>query len=193
MVIFMIVLFIYKYITMRVFLYVLVLMFVASCAPSLRYYTKEIHDDSRWSASELRKIQFYLSGDIILWRDINMGESVITNGKIKMVDGRKVEEVIIRRGTPGVFLFSPSKNHYAISFDPESDAKYLVFGPSDKAGERYVLLAKEWGKRYGKVTYGDKIYRTPAESAFAFLMVNVTKTQTTNVKSERPSGRRVDN
>jgi len=177
---------------MRTVVFSLVVLFLTSCAPSLKYYTKEIHDDSRWSDSELGKIQFYLSNDIFLWRDVNRGESVITNGKIKMVDGREVEEIVIKKGTPGAFLFSPQKNHYAVSFDNNDDSKYLIFGPSEKVNGRYVLLAKDWDRRFGKVTYGDKVYKTTNESAFAYLMVDVDKTRRTKVSTTKAPGRKVE-
>ena len=177
---------------MRTVAFSLVVLFLARCAPSLKYYTKEIHDDSRWSDSELGKIQFYLSNDIFLWRDVNRGESVITNGKIKMVDGREVEEIVIKKGTPGAFLFSPQKNHYAVSFDNNDDSKYLIFGPSEKVNGRYVLLAKDWDRRFGKVTYGDKVYKTTNESAFAYLMVDVDKTRRTKVSTTKAPGRKVE-
>lgn len=177
---------------MKLLILAVVVATLSSCAPTLKYYTKDIHDDSRWSDSELQKIQFYLSNDIILWRDISRGESVITNGKIKMVDGREVEEVIIKKGTKGAYLFSPQKNHYAIGFDAADDSKYLVFGPSEKVNGRYVLLAKDWDRRYGSVTYGDKVYKTTNESAFAYLMVDLDKKHSTKVSSNKPSGRTVN-
>lgn len=176
---------------MRVFIYFLVVVGLASCASTYSYYTRDIHESANWDDAELSRVQFYISNDIVLWRDITKGESVVTNGKIKMVNGREVEEVVIKRGTPGVYLFSPQKKQYAISFDPNDDSKYLIFGPSEKVGERYVLLAKEWDRRFGKVTYGDQVYRTSAESAFAYLMVDISKTKSTRVTSERPSGRKV--
>lgn len=177
---------------MRTLFIALIGLTIASCAPSLKYYTKDIHDDNRWNDSELKKIQFYLSNDIFLWRDVSRGESAINNGKIKMVDGREVEEVVIRKGTKGVYLFSPNKNHYAISFDANDDSKYLVFGPSTKVNDRYVLLAKEWERNYGKVSYGDKTYRTTNQSAFAYLMVDVEKRSRTKVSSTKASGRAVE-
>lgn len=177
---------------MRTVVFTLVTLFLVSCGPSLRFYTKDIHDESRWSENELHKIQFYLSNDIILFRQINHGESVITDGKIKMVNGQEVEEVVIRRGTKGEYLFSPQKKHYAIGFDPNNDKKFLIFGPSENVNDRYVLLAKDWDRNYGKVTYGDKIYKTSNESAFAFLMVDVAKTKLTKVRSTQASGRKVD-
>lgn len=176
---------------MRTIIFAFIVATLASCAPTLKYYTKDIHDDNRWSDSELRKIQFYLSNDIILWRDISRGESVITNGKIKIVDGREVEEVIIKKGTKGAFLFSPTKNHYAVGFDASDDNKYLVFGPSEKVNGRYVLLAKDWDRRYGSVTYGDKVYKTTNESAFAYLMVDLDKKNNTKVSTNKASGRTV--
>lgn len=176
---------------MRHLLYLLVVVSFASCAPTYSYYTRDIHDSAKWDDASLSKVQFYVSNDIVMWRDISKGESVVTNGKIKMVNGREVEEVIIKRGTPGVYLFSPQKKQYAISFDPNDDSKYLIFGPSEKVGERYVLLAKEWDRRYGKVTYGNQVYRTSAESAFAYLMVDISKTKSTKVTSEVPRGRKV--
>lgn len=170
---------------------ILVLATIISCAPSLSYYTQNTHDSLVRDDSDPGKIQFYVSNDIILWREISKGESTISNGKIKMVNGREVEEVIIKRGTPGVYLFSPQKKQYAICFDPNDDSKYLIFGPLEKTGDRYVLLAKEWDRRKGKVTYGDKVYNTSAESAFAYLMASVTKTKNTRVSSDTPSGRKV--
>lgn len=178
---------------MRNFIFTLFIITVYSCAPSLDFYTKNIHDSNNWTDSELSKIQFYISNDIVLWRDISQGDSEISDGKIKMVEGRKVEEVVIRRGTPGAFVFSPQAKQYAISFDAQDDSKYLIFGPSDKVNGRYVLLGKEWDRRYGKVTYGNKVYRTSAESAFAYLMVDLRKSSITKVNRERPTGRRVGN
>jgi hypothetical protein len=170
----------------------LIMILITSCAPSLRYYTKDLQDDSRWTDSALKKIQFYVSGDIFLWRDVTRGESVISNGKIKIIDGREVEEVVIKKGTPGIFLFSPKSNHYAISFDAKDKSAFLVFGPSEKVNNRYVLLAKEWATNYGKVTYGDKMYHTGAESAYVYLMVNVDRSGRTTVSRSAAGGRKVE-
>ena len=169
-----------------------VISIFASCSSSLRYYTKDIHDDGRWTDSELKKIQFYLSDDIVLWRDINRGETEIINGKIRLVEGRNVEEVSIRKGTPGIFRFSPQKNHFAVSFDEKDDSRFLVFAPSREVDGRFVLLAKNWDKSYGKVTYGDKLFTTSNKSAFVFLMADIDKIQKTVVTSSIPRGRKVE-
>ena len=177
---------------MKTILFTFTILALSSCAPTLNFYTKDIHDTNRWSESELKRIQFYLSGEIRLWREINRGETRITRGKIIMVNGREAEEVVVAKGTPGVYLFSPQKNHYAISFEGGEDDKYLVFGPSEKVKGRYVLLAKEWEKSYGKVTYGGRLFNTPNESAYAYLMVDLDKTRKTRISSTKIGGRKVE-
>jgi len=163
---------------------------LTSCSTPKSYYTKDIHDSNRWSESELRNIQFYLSGDILLWRNITRGESTVVDGTIKIKEGKEVEEIIIRKGTKGVYLFSPQHNNYAVSFESD-DNKYLVFGPSAKADNRYVLLAKEWVRNSGKVTYGDKTYNTTNQSAFAFLLADIDVRGRTSVSKTTAGGRSV--
>lgn len=177
---------------MRLPVFIFFTLLLASCSPSLKYYTSELDRKAGWSESELRKIQFYISDDIVLWRDISKGETEVIKGKIKMVDGRRVEEVVIKRGTPGTYLFTTGKEHYAIGFDSTDDNKYLIFGPSDQVNGRYVLLAREWGARRGKVTYGEKIYETAANSAYSYLLVDVDRKAKTKVSSESPGGRKVN-
>jgi hypothetical protein len=178
---------------MRYLIFAVCILMIPACSQNLYYYTKAIHNDGRWSEAELKKIQFYVSNDIILWKQAQKGSSQVVDGKIKILKGKEVEEVVIKKGTPGVYVFSPQKNHYAISFDPKNDQKFLVFGPSEKTNGRYVLLAKEWDRDLGKVSYGNETYQTSAESAFVNLMVDMSKTKNTKIKSSNPSGRKVKN
>ncbi|HRO08462.1 MAG TPA: hypothetical protein PK047_06305 [Saprospiraceae bacterium] len=169
-----------------------IILSMLSCAPSLVYYTDDINKKAGWSDEELQNIQFYLSDDIVLWNDNGSGNVSVTGGKIQMDKERNIEEVIIKKNTPGVFLFSPKKDHYAICFDKNDDSRYLVFGPSDKMNGRYVLLAKSWNNKTGKVTYGNKTYSTPATSAYANLLVNMKKSKTVRKSTNSPAGRKVN-
>ncbi|MCZ2101601.1 MAG: hypothetical protein LC107_08705 [Chitinophagales bacterium] len=177
---------------MRTLLIMIAITGMMSCAPTLKYYTKDMQDMSGWNTSDLHNIQFYLSNDIVLWRELGKEQVTISNGKIKMTDGRRVEEVVIKKGTPGVFVFSPKDQQYAVSFDSKDDSKYLVFGPSEKRNNRYVLLAKKWDNQYGQVTYGEDVFYTPSESAYAHLMVDMKKVKNISKKRETASGRRVN-
>lgn len=165
---------------------------LASCAPTLTPFTQELYDKHRWTDSELKKIQFYLSEDVLLKRQMSSGESHITGGKIRIEDGRRIEEIRIPSGTPGVLLFKPKEKRFAVSFESNDDDLYLMFGPNPKLKNRYALLAKEWDDEQGKIHYNGNLYDVDAKSALAALMVDMKKTGTTEYDSRKAEGRRVE-
>lgn len=169
-----------------------ILIFLASCSPNLHYFTQDLYNQNQWSESELSRIQFYLSQDLALRRQISEGESTIREGSIRIIDGQKVEEIVIPAGTPGVFQFSPKENRLAVSFEGGSDKRYLMFGPNPKLDNRYVLLASEWEDRQGKVTYDGGNYWVPAGNAMASLMVDLKRIRNVEVQSRVAGGRKVD-
>lgn len=166
------------------------LFILSSCSKSLTPFSQRLYEEYNWSDTELKKIQFYLSDDIVLRRSVGSNETAISNGKIRIVDGKKVEEVIFRKGTPGVYVFSPRDNRFGISFESDDDG-YLMFGPNPKQSERYVLLAKEWDRSKGKVTYKNNTYNTSSRSAYTTLMVDLNKANKTKYQSTTVGGRKV--
>lgn len=174
-----------------IFVFGLILFVFSACSPNLSPFTQQLYDNNNWDESELKQIQFYLSDDIVLRREAKAGNSRIEGGEIKMVDGRRVEEIVIKKKTPGVLIFMPKTKRFAVSFEA-SDNRYLVFGPNPKAGNRYVLLASDWQRRKGKVTYDDKTWWTPSASAYASLLVDLKKVRKVSVKSRTVKGRKVE-
>jgi len=175
----------------KIFLVSIVCAFIlSSCSPTLRPFTDDIYNEFGHSKEKLSKIQFYLSNDIVLYRDFGGKKSSIENGKIRIIDGREIEEVVFKKGTPGVFVFTPKQNRIAISFE-EGEGKYLIFGPNDKVGGRFVLLAKEWKKKRGKVTYANETWNTTNASAYANLMVDLDKARRTKVSKKTVKGRKI--
>ena len=174
----------------RLILFSLLIIGMSACSPRLTPFTQDLYSDNNWSEGELKKIQFYLSRDIRLYRDFTEGSSKIEGGKIRMVKGRKVEEVVIPNGTPGLMVFSPKDDRLAVSFE-DNDDRFLMFGPNKKIGERYVLLAKEWSRSRGKVSYEGTTWYTDSESAYAALMVDLKKIKRTKVKSRVAEGRKL--
>ena len=164
---------------------------LASCSPRLTPFTQQLYEESNWSKADLKKIQFYLSEDIRLKRSLTGGSSEIVNGKIKIENGREIEEVVIPKMTPGVFVFSPKEDRFAISFE-DSDARFLMFGPNPKNGNRYVLLASEWKGRTGTVKYDEKEWGVNADDAIANLLVDLKKVRKTTVSTRTAGGRKID-
>lgn len=162
-----------------------------SCSPSLSPYTARMQDDFSWTEEELKSVQFYLSNPIVLFREVQKGDVTVREGKIRLRDGRKVEEIVFSAGTPGIYLFSPKSDHLAISFESGGSSRYLIFGPNPKFNNRYKLLAKEWNRNGGLVRYDGRVYQTTVASARAGLEVNLDKVSNTSVNKRRVEGRRV--
>ncbi|MBK7337518.1 MAG: hypothetical protein IPJ00_15735 [Saprospirales bacterium] len=165
---------------------------LSSCSPRLSYFTQDLVKENNWSEEELKQIQFYLSNSIVLRREANSGDSQIREGGIRIRNGRKVEEIVIPAGTPGVFLFRPKENRLAVSFEKSGDKRFLMFGPNPKISGRYVLLAAEWKKRQGQVTYDGSTWWVDDESAIAALMVDLKRSRQVSVKSRVAPGRTVN-
>lgn len=166
-------------------------LFLSSCGPTLSPFTQQLYDENNWTKSDLQRIQFYLSNDIVLYRELQGGKSEIVQGEIKIVDGRKREQVTFQRGTPGVFVFSPKTNNFAVSFEDGGDERYLMFGPNPNAGNRYVLLASDWNRRRGVVTYAGQKWMVDYDAAYSALMVDLDRLQRRDVSTRVASGRRV--
>ena len=165
------------------------LLGLSSCSPTLSPFTQRLYEENDWSESELKRVQFYLSNDIILRRQASNSSSRIEEGAIRVRNGRRVEEVVIQKGTPGILLFMPKEQRFAVSF--EDNDKYLMFGPNPKAGDRYVLLASDWNNRQGKVSYGNGKYWVDANNGIASLMVDLKRARNTSVKSRTAEGRKI--
>lgn len=166
------------------------LLLFSSCGPNLKYFTEDMYDEHQWSDRELKRIQFYVSQDIVLYRGLSDSNSKIENGQIKVNSDRKVEQVVIKKGTPGVFVQAPKQNRFAISFG-DGKGQFLMFGPNAKANGKFVLLAKNWDRRSGQISYGGKIYETSSESAYAALMVDIKRARKTKTDSKKAEGQRV--
>jgi hypothetical protein len=168
-----------------------VILFTASsCSSRLTPFTDTMLQSGSWKVDDMKKVQFYISSDIVLRRQLENSSARIESGKIKIIDGRRYEEIVIRRGTPGVYVFSPDNERLAISFEKD---KYLMFGPrvDRNSNGEFVLLASKWEKNRGIVKYGDKFYDTPANSAFAILEVDARRTGTSRKEVKVVQGRRI--
>jgi hypothetical protein len=164
---------------------------LSACSPRYTPFTQDLYDQYRWKESELKRIQFYLSGDIILRRELGNTDVQISGGSIRVKDGRRTEEIVVRQGTPGVFLFSPKENRFAISFEDGNNDHYLMFGPNPRQNNRYALLGSDWDREGGSVTYDGKTYQVDASGAFSHLLVNLKRARRLEVNSRVAGGRKI--
>ena len=167
------------------------LLSMTSCSKNLTYFTQDLYEENQWSENELRRIQFYVSEDIVLYRTASGGTSRIEDGKIEIKDRQKVDEIVIKRGTPGTVVFIPKEDKYGVSFD--DSGAFLIFGPGKNTLGRYTLKAKSWreNRRGGVITYDGQEYFTSSQSAYASLMVDLRKARKSTVTKSTASGRKI--
>ena len=164
---------------------------LSSCSPKLTFFDKELYETQNWTDKDLKRIQFYLSEDLTIYRYLDEeGSTTIADGQIKIVDGRKTEQIYFPQGTPGVFLFQPKEEHFAISFEKKGDTHYLTFGPNPRYSGQYMLLASEWEQKSGKVTYAGKKFYTSSQE-IPRLMVNLKKENRNSTEGRTAGGRTV--
>lgn len=164
---------------------------LSSCGSNLRYFTSDLYDEYRWTEDELKSIQFYISEDIVLYRQLSSDNVKIDKGKIVVKNGNKVEEIYIERGTPGILVVHPKTEHLGISFESRDNGKFIMFGPNKNANGRFVVLAKDWNQSSGKITYGELVYETSSRSAYAALMVDLKRARKTQYKTRKAEGSKV--
>lgn len=167
-----------------------ILLFVSSCK-NLVPFTNNLRDQFNLTEQKMRKIQFYVSTDIVLQREVSNANTKIESGKIKMVNGKRVQEIIIPAGTKGVLVDVPRENKLLVSFEI-NDNHYLSFGINPNAANHFTLLASSWNGSVGTVTYADEKYETNPESKFAELLVDLRRVQKMKMKQRVAKGRKVD-
>lgn len=169
----------------------LMMVLLSSCSPKLLPFTQSMYDRYTWNENDLKKIQFYLSKDVTLRSTSANGQSTIRDGKIEDAVSKNIEKVVIPAKTPGVLVYLPKSNRFGISFESEG-GEYLMFGPNPKSGGKYVLLAKSWKNRQGKITYGEQMYTADLGASFAHLLVNIKKVNKVGIKESVAGGRKVN-
>ncbi|HWB62098.1 MAG TPA: hypothetical protein VG603_01215 [Chitinophagales bacterium] len=173
----------------KAILFIAVISMMASCK-NLVPYTDAMKNNHGWSDDQVKSIQFYLSHDVILQRELTKGTSEIVQGKIKIVDGKRVDEILIKAGTPGVVTSIPKEDKLLVSFEVGDD-HYLSFGVNPNIGQKYVLLASEWRNGLGQVHYGTDEYYTDPDSKYAYLMVDLRKIDKMSLNQHVAKGRKV--
>jgi hypothetical protein len=165
-------------------------LFAVSCSPVYSYFTDDLYQDQKWSQEDVQRIQFYLSEDIVLSRTLADDQSKIKEGKITIQNDSRVEQLVLKSGTPGTLVMMPKENRFGVSFENDDQA-YLMFGPNPKVENHYCLLAQSWEQDYGEIHYKDNLYHVGAESADACLMIELKKTGNEEHVSQTVSGRKL--
>lgn len=173
----------------KIILFLSIVTLLSSCK-NLVPYTDAMRKQHNWSNDDVKRIQFYVSRDIVLHRELANSSTEIVQGKIKMIKGKKVDEILIQAGTKGVVTDIPKENKMLVSFETGED-RYLSFGVNPNAGDKYVLLASDWSNEMGKVHYSGTEYYTDPDSKYAALLVDLRRIDDMQVRQHVAKGRKV--
>jgi hypothetical protein len=160
----------------------IVMLSLGSCK-NLVPYSDALKTKYSLTDEQMKHLQFYVSDPITLQRKIASGATTeVTSGKVRVINGEKVEEIIIPSGTPGVLVRNDA-GKLEISFE-KNDDHFLRFGANPDRYQSFVLLASEWKGKIGNVTYAGQKYYTSPESTEAVLLIDLRKIEN-NQKEER--------
>lgn len=180
-----------KKITMKKILFFAITIASLSSCKNLVPYSDSIRQKYHLTEDDLKRVQFYVSDPITLQRKFVDGSAQITSGKLKLINGEKVEEVQIPSATPGILVREADGGKLEVSFEKSNDY-FLRFGYNPNKSGTYVLLASEWKNKVGNLSYGGQKFYTSPESGDALLLIDMKKIVKYSKTQRVASGRKVE-
>lgn len=138
----------------------------SSCSLNRMYLTVDTKQQIEKAGIDVSKVQFYNSEEIVLARQLSKEELKVAQGKVRIENGKSIEEIIIPANTPGICELNDEKT-LKISFD-DGDGRSIPFlverkGEVVTAGSYFKIGAKQWtrtesGGKVGKLDYQGQVY-----------------------------------
>lgn len=96
----------------------------AGCTTQRVAFLHSFREPGRLDSPELKKLQFYLSEDVILRRTVDTSEHLVTRDHVyRTVDGELVESVEFPAGTPGLVV-GVKGDQLLVSFEEEGSLPF---------------------------------------------------------------------
>lgn len=172
---------------------ILITLILASCTPAV-HLTQPLREQIEKNKIDLKNIQFYNDRKIVLRRELTSDEVAVNEGKVKFENGIYVNEVIIRKKTPGICTFF-SDSTIMVSFE-EGKGKELTFGMQRVVYPEntvvYQIMARQWKDDYGKLTYNDKVYYITPRGSEARLLLSKDELSRTSFEKHVVKGLKLD-
>lgn len=162
-----------------------------ACSTPKTYFTSNIRNAVESSHQPLEKIQFYADRDIVLRRDLNIGETTVSSGKVKIENGHYIQLITLKKNTPGVCVLVKN-NIVGISFET-GPGKFLTFGKMRNARpeDPYRLQISDWVGQAGVIEYEGKKYRVMEDGANAGIKIKSSVLRKDKKDERKMKGRTV--
>ncbi len=83
---------------------VAMLLTATGCASTMVPLTHELRSQHDLSDQEVQQLQIYLSHTVTMRREVNAKGRTISGGHLKVTAGKTIEEVVVKKHTPGVVI-----------------------------------------------------------------------------------------
>jgi hypothetical protein len=120
---------------------------------------------------DMRQVQFYNDKNIVLRRKASQSDVSESGGKMIEVDGEQIQEILIKRGTPGV-VTGNQNGKLLVRFEI-GEGKVLRFYKNSKGA--YQIDSDRWVARKGLIQYAGLDFVIETESNDVLLMYKETK------------------
>lgn len=170
---------------MRTVKFILIACLLSSCATKT-IFTSSLREESGLPLSQLKKIQFYTSEEIVLYKTKEKTDAKVKDGKIILETDKDSEKIIIKKNTPCILEQEIDKNKMLFSFE-YGEGKVLLFG--NTKGGQFSLMAKEWKDKMGVIDYANKVYLT--NGGAVYLTVNAKKLKRLKDRYRVVTGRKI--
>ncbi len=160
----------------KILLGLLTVSLLMSCGSS-KYFNEDYRQSIESAGKNIKDVQFYNDGKIVLQRKVNSDDLQTTKGKVKFKRGRYVEIIKIPKNTPGVCIKDNIKG-LIISFEKNDNLNINFLGNKDKSfyrisDDKNWLLTKQVDNRY--IQYGEKRYEVIKGSSVQLKMKDKIK------------------
>lgn len=168
----------------------LVSIVFASCATKVPY-TNKVKEEFDLTEKTIKKVQFFTSSEIIMYRASSSGSKGTQDGGVLVESSQSKEDrIIIPPRTKCVVESMGENGELSIRFESGSN-RYLTFKPRETSGGRYFLDAV-WKDGKGQLQYANATYMATSISGNAFLLVQIKKLQKTQRQDRIVKGVKVN-
>jgi hypothetical protein len=167
---------------------IIVLFVMSSCSPKVPF-TMAIQEKYKLTDTDIKKIQFYTSDDIILYMGESQSKTETTGGEVVVTSNKQEERLIIKKGTPCVVVKIEGKDKLYIAFG-SGDQKVILFS-GRTSNEPFKMQADEWSNGRGKLKYDGKIYYASSLSASTYIAFRIKKLEDSKRKETVEKGRKI--
>ena len=164
------------------------LSMLASCTVTVPF-TSELQQQYELGTPQISRLQFYLSDPVVLYRYAENGQAGANAGQLVIDYDRRLDEIILRPGTPGVVV-GFKNGALLVSFE-FGKGRFLIFGNQSESGV-YRLMAEEWTEGHGKLSYSGDTYFAQPGSGKAHLEVQLRKLREQARTTRLVPGRRLE-